>query len=119
MESQPKITVYYDGVCNLCSSLMATVAQSSHGSAFAPVDISGGQLPQGVSKEAAMHDVHVVDAQGRVYKGADAVLKILEQYPRLRFLSSLGRAPASSHIAAGVYRLVEKTRYWIFGRKRV
>lgn len=119
MESQQKITVFYDGMCNLCSGLMDTVESSSKGSAFVHADISKGALPQGVTQAEAMRDVHVVDEAGKVHKGADAVLKILEQYPRWRPLVWLGRLPVFNLIAAALYRIVEKTRYWIFGRKHV
>jgi len=117
MESQPKITVYYDGVCNLCSGLMDTIGTSSKGDAVARVDITKGALPAGVTQQEALHDMHVLDSDGRMYKGADAVLKIMEQYSHLAFLVRLGRMPVLHTIAEGMYRVVEKTRYWIFGRK--
>ena len=119
MESQSKITVYYDGVCNLCSGLMDSVEKSSRGRSFAHADISKGVLPEGVSEEEAMCDVHVVDEHGEMYKGADGVLKILEQYPQWRVVARLGRLPGFRQLAGIAYRIVEKTRYWIFGRKRV
>ncbi len=118
MESQ-RITVYYDGVCNLCSGLMDTVDKSSHGSSFVHADISQGSLPEGVTQAEAMRDVHVVDQAGRLHKGADAVFNILEQYPRWRLIVWMGRLPVFNLVAAGLYRAVEKTRYWIFGRKHV
>ena len=119
MESPGKIYVYYDGVCNLCSGIVGTMSTSSKASAFTPVDISKGILPSGMTKKEAMGDVHIVDENGIMYKGIDAVLKILEQYPNLRTLASLGRLPVIYGILAGVYRVVEKSRYWIFGRKPV
>ena len=114
-----KITVYYDGLCNLCSGVMDTVSTSSIGSEVEHKDISKDQLPEGITKEAAMHDVHVIDADGHMYKGADAVIKIFEQYPRLRWLAAIGRLPGIHLLAKGIYRVVEKTRYAIFGRKQV
>lgn len=63
-----------------------------------------------------MRDVHVVDESGNVRKGADAVLFIFERYPRWRFLARVGRLPGVYMLVRGLYRVVEKTRYWIFGR---
>ena len=114
-----KITVYYDGLCNLCSGVMDTVAASSISSTVGHKDISKDELPIGITKEQAMHDVHVIDAEGRMYKGADAVMMIFEQYPHLRWLAAVGRLPGIHLIARGIYRIVEKTRYLLFGRKKV
>jgi predicted DCC family thiol-disulfide oxidoreductase YuxK len=116
-EGKPKVKIYYDGVCNLCSGLADTIDQSEHGANFSLNDISKDPLPQGVSKEEAMHDVHVVDESGTMYRGADAVLRVLDMYPGFRWIAALGRLPGLHLIAMGVYRVVEQTRYRIFGRK--
>ena len=116
-QQQKKIRVYYDGLCNLCAGIMDNVEKSSKGGIFEHKDITKGELPQGMSLEEAMHDVHVVDEAGRMHKGADAVLKMFEYYPHLTWLATLGRLPGVDLLAAAIYRIIEKTRYWIFGRK--
>lgn len=118
-QSKPKISIYYDGSCNLCSGLTDRIDLSEHGSAFTLTDISKGRLPVGVSKEEAMHDVHVVDQNGRMYRGVDAVLRILEEYPRLRWLAVIGSFPGFRQLFMFMYRIVERTRYSIFGRKKI
>lgn len=116
---EPKVKIYYDGVCNLCAGLAETIDLSKRGSHFALSDISTSILPEGVSKEAAMRDVHVIDEGGKMYRGSDAVMRILREYPHLRWIGIIGSLPGFSLIAMLIYRLVEKTRYWIFGRKTV
>jgi len=119
MENQPKkIHIYYDGMCNLCSGLMDTVENSSKGGAFERIDVTKGKLPPDKTYEQAMRDMHVVDENGQIYRGAQAVLKIFEQYPHLRWIAPIGRLPGFNLFAAGIYRLVAETRYWIFGRKQ-
>ena len=120
MENQPgKIHIYYDGVCNLCSGVMDKIDKSSKAQTFEMNDVTRGQLPPGKSFEQSMRDMHVVDEKGNVYAGAQAVLKIFEQYPHLAWLAPIGRLPGMNFIAAGLYRIVAVTRYWIFGRKQV
>lgn len=118
-ESKPKVKIYYDGVCNLCAGLAETVDLSKRGSAFALNDISKGELPSGVSMAEAMRDIHAIDESGKMYRGADAVMRILREYPHLRWIAVIGSLPGFSLIAMLIYRIIEKTRYWIFGRKTV
>lgn len=112
-----KLTIYYDGVCNLCAGLADDLAASSQKDRFDMRDISEGTLPQGVSHDEAMHDVHVED-EGTMYRGADAVLRILGTYPRWRLLARLGMWPGFHLVAVLLYRAVEKTRYSFFGRRK-
>ena len=95
---------------------MDTVSDSSQKVTIAAHDISKGDLPAGISREAAMRDVHVVDENGHVYRGSEAVLRVFEEYPRLRWIATVGRWPVFRQLAAVTYRIIEKTRYWIFGR---
>lgn len=117
-EGKPKVHIYYDGMCNLCSGVMDTVDSSKQADKFEMNDVTKGNLPAGVTYEAAMRDMHVVDESGHVYKGAQAVLKIFEQYPHLRWMAPIGRLPVISLLADGMYRVVAETRYWIWGRKQ-
>ena len=114
---KPKVTIFYDGMCNLCSGLADTLDESKRGSDFILNDISNGVLPAGVSKEAAMRDVHVLDESGHIYRGAEAVLRILKGYPRMRWIATIGAVPGFKQLLMLAYRVVEKTRYFVFGRK--
>ena len=118
-ENKPRVKIYYDGVCNLCAGLADTIDASVHGSQFALNDISKGLLPAGLSKEEALHDVHVIDENGHMYRGADAILRVLQEYPRMKLLATIGALPGFRQILMLIYRIVEMTRYWIFGRKTV
>jgi predicted DCC family thiol-disulfide oxidoreductase YuxK len=119
IESKPKVKIYYDGVCNLCAGLAETIDLSQRGSHFALNDISKDELPVGVTMQEATRDVHVVDENGKMYRGSEAVMRILSEYPRLRWIAAICSVPGFSHVAILIYRVIEKTRYWIFGRKNV
>ena len=120
MESQQKkVTIYYDGLCNLCSGAINTIAESTQKERFTVFDVTNGPLPPNVSREEALRNMYAVDTEGRLYKGADAVLKILEEYPNSRWISYIGRMPVVRQLAALLYWFIARNRYWMFGRKRV
>ena len=115
---EKKIHIYYDGICNLCAGAMEGISDSAQKSRFEMHDVTAGSLPPNVTYDAAMKNMHIQDEQGRVFEGAQAVLKIIEQYPAWRWLARLGQLPGFSLIAAGIYRIVAETRYYFFGRRK-
>lgn len=116
--AQQKGVMYYDGTCPLCIALVDHVERSSLSKSFIAIDVHTGSLPKGVTKEEALRDVHVVDSAGTVYRGADGVVSIFSQYPRIGFLARVGRLPIVRQILQGVYRFVANNRYRIFGKVR-
>jgi predicted DCC family thiol-disulfide oxidoreductase YuxK len=112
---QGGVRVYYDGTCKLCTVAAEGISDSSRAEEFSLSPVSAG-LPEGISYGDAMRDVHVVDAEGRVHRGADGVLFILERYRGWKTFVRIARLPGIYLCVRGLYRLVEKTRYWIFGR---
>jgi predicted DCC family thiol-disulfide oxidoreductase YuxK len=97
---------------------MGTIATSENGASIAGIDASQGVLPEGVTMADAMHDVHAVDAEGTLHKGIDAVFLVFDQYPYLQWLAKFGRLPGVYLLSKALYRIVEKSRYYIWGRKR-
>lgn len=107
---EKKIKVYYDGECHMCTATMDSLRKTSQGETFHPVDVTKGELPPGVDMSGALHNMHAIDDAGNVYVGGDAVLRILEEYPRWRWLARIGRLPGIRHLMYGVYRLVATHR---------
>ena len=114
-----KLCVYYDGTCRMCSSVMDKLNTSSRADAFQGVDATKEALPPGVSYDAAMKHIHVVDESGRRYVGAKAFLRILEEYPRWKWCARIGRLPVVKQILDIGYWLIARNRYWMFGRNEV
>jgi predicted DCC family thiol-disulfide oxidoreductase YuxK len=113
-----RITIYYDGTCKLCSSIINDIKKSPQHKNIDHIDAAKGVLPQGVTIKAAMRDVHVMDGEGKLHVGVDGVLKVIEQYPELRFFAKFGRLPGVYFLARGLYRFIEKSRYQVWGRKK-
>lgn len=105
-----KIDLYFDGECEMCTVAMDKLTKSSRGATFRPVDITKGDLPPGVDMRGALHNMHAIDDAGKVYAGGDAVLRILEEYPRWRWLAALGKLPGIRHLIYGGYRIVATHR---------
>ena len=108
-------TIVYDGLCTMCKGLTSTVARSEQNQRFRTVDYTSEHLPSSVSREQAKKEIHVVTADGTVYRNAAAVFAILEEYPKLAWLARIGRLPGIRTIASWLYRLIAARRHLLWG----
>jgi predicted DCC family thiol-disulfide oxidoreductase YuxK len=107
--------VLYDGECAMCSNLALRINETDAVDSLATNDLRHARLPQGVTAEAVTRELHVIEADGRITRGADAVLRILEEYPRWRWLARIGSSRAAKPFTAMGYRFVATNRDHIFG----
>lgn len=114
-----KIEIYYDGSCPMCTAFADGVSKSEEGGKFEQKDITKGALPQGATFNQVWKEMYVVDASGREYVGGNAWLRVLEEYPHLRWLARLGRLPFINQCVRIGYRIVAKYRHWIPWKKLV
>ena len=59
--------------------------------------------------------MHVVDANGKIYRNAEAILKLLEVYPAWKFVVTVGRLPVIARILPIGYNFVAANRHFLFG----
>jgi predicted DCC family thiol-disulfide oxidoreductase YuxK len=112
--SRRKFTVYYDGQCAMCTSLMGTVRASAKGREFRLCDMHAEpDLP--FDKAAVAKEIHVVDRQGAVYRGAEAILRILGQYPRWSLVARVGQSSLVRPALPLGYAVVAANRRFLFG----
>lgn len=109
-----KHTVYYDGSCPMCTVIVNKIDGSSKGEKFSMRDITEDPLPQDFTKDDVEKEIHIV-ADGKVYKNAEAVLKILEQYPVWKIFAQIGRLPIIKSLLRVGYNLVARNRHFLFG----
>lgn len=108
------IDVFYDGKCPLCTSLVGRIARSDKCSAFDLHDMHAEKrLP--FKREAVEKAIHVVDCDGRVYQGADAMMKIAAQFRGLALLATIGAVPPIRALLPVGYRFVAANRRFLFG----
>jgi predicted DCC family thiol-disulfide oxidoreductase YuxK len=73
---QPVLRVLFDGACPRCRASMALVTAADPDQVLQPIDLTAvdvTSLHPSLSKKACMESMHVIDRQGRVTAGFDAV----------------------------------------------
>ncbi|MEJ0002248.1 MAG: DCC1-like thiol-disulfide oxidoreductase family protein [bacterium] len=113
--ASPK-AIYYDGTCPMCTVLMDKIGSSKAGESFDMKDATSEPLPRAISKEAVERGIHVVDADGTVHKNSQAILSIMAEYPRWKFLARIGKLPVIRQALEAGYRLISLHRHFLFGR---
>ena len=113
--------VLFDGVCNLCNSTVRFIFERDpHGRfRFAAQQSEAGQAllrKHGLLERGSLADSVVVLEGGRTYLESDAALHILCRLGGVwRLAYALRIVPKP--LRDGVYRLVARHRYRIFGRR--
>lgn len=130
--------VLYDAECKLCTSAVSRLRAVSRVRAeleFVPLqaletgtaeggsaDSAGGAgqaaaVPgsERLDRESLRAQLHVVQEDGAVYAGAEAVVRLMREMPGWRLLSPLYAVPGFKRAADALYRYVAKRRYDWFG----
>lgn len=116
---EKKMTVLYDDTCVLCRRTVGTLGKlrTTEKLVMLPLQSAAPEmLPAGYAREDLLTQLHVVDAGGRLYRGADAVVRIMRSVPSLRVVAPLYRIPGMKPLADFLYRFVAKHRYRLFGQ---
>jgi predicted DCC family thiol-disulfide oxidoreductase YuxK len=118
-----QLIVLYDGNCVLC-------LKSIEGLSKLPTTVPLKLLPlqqadvselfhDAVSVDDLLAQIHVIERHGeaqRVFRGPDAIIRILRTVPSLAWLEKFYRLPGCRSIASLLYRLIAKYRYRLFGK---
>jgi predicted DCC family thiol-disulfide oxidoreductase YuxK len=116
--------LYFDGTCGLCDGVVQFVLRHDATARFRFSPLQGQVAREALARfgadAAALQTVYVLaDADTpaeRLLGGSDAVLFVLAQLPApWRWLSGLRRLPRG--LRDGVYGLVARHRYRVFGRR--
>ncbi|OXM15378.1 thiol-disulfide oxidoreductase DCC family protein [Paenibacillus herberti] len=122
-ELEPELTVLYDGQCRLClaavdslqrlnprEQLRYTAVQQT--TAEELNSLFRGEPPDVLK---LMELIHVVDRQGRVHSGSDAIIRAMRSVRGFGPAALLYRLPGMSRLADALYRYVAARRYDWFG----
>jgi predicted DCC family thiol-disulfide oxidoreductase YuxK len=108
--------LFYDGGCNLCHTSKLKAEKWAE-RAKQPMEVDILQSDEAIEK-GYQGDVMVLEADGQVYYGADAWLKIMTIAPwYLRWLSWTRYTPPTRWLARIAYGLVARMRYKLFGTR--
>lgn len=115
MNSCPsKPTVIFDGSCQVCTGQMEKFQKQDANGDIAFVskhDSQAKQFPQ-LAEPGNESGLRVVDENGQVHVGADAVYQISKRLPKLRWVAWLYRIPGLRGIFRAGYR-------WLSARRSV
>ena len=107
--------LYYDGGCNLCHTSKLRVerwAERRH----LPMDVDILQGPDAIEK--GYGEAMVLEADGKVYQGADAWLRLMAIAPwYVRWIGLMAKTRFTKWIATSLYGIVAKYRYKWFGTR--
>ncbi len=111
--SEP-ITVYYDGLCGLCSKEINHYRKIAPAGRFDWADIATDATrcsELGVSQARALEVIHVRDSDGTVYTGVAAFAVMWEALPRWGWLAVVARLPLMRQFAEWLYRQFARWRF--------
>lgn len=121
----PKPLLIFDGDCGFCRRWIA-YWQSLTGDRvdYAPYQEVGSRYP-GIPTERFQSSVQLVEPDGRISGGADAVFRTLATRPKLRWLHwAYRKIPGVARLTEAAYRLVASNRipfsrltYWLYGER--
>ena len=110
----PLVTVYYDGICKMCSKEINYYKKIAPPKCLRWVDIArnGNALENyNVSQQEALLYLHVKDASGKLHIGVDAFKVIWSHLPNWRWLSILLNFSPIHFVAQKLYILFAKNRF--------
>jgi predicted DCC family thiol-disulfide oxidoreductase YuxK len=92
---EPKIQVYYDGACPVCSAEIAQYRTARGADALAFVDATScpPEALAGLPRAQALASMHVRLADGTLVQGAAAFAAIWSALPALAWAGRLARLP--------------------------
>lgn len=87
------VKVFFDGSCSVCATEIEHYMSLEHTGKILAVDISADDFdpkPYQITRDAFMHELHVIDHEGNVYRGVEAFLAIWQAFPDLTMYRVMG-----------------------------
>jgi predicted DCC family thiol-disulfide oxidoreductase YuxK len=118
--SNPRLTLYYDGLCPLCSREIDHYRRRLTGDAAAFVDITDPAFDAAAHGLDAgrVHRVMHVKVGDELRTGVGAFVAIWEAIPSHRWLARVARWPVVYPVLLAGYHLFAAVRPWLPRRKR-
>lgn len=116
-----KLTIYYDGLCQLCSREIESYQKMKAGQQFAYQDITDeGFDPKkdGLDPLAIHKKMHIRLASGQVLTGVEAFLEIWKHLPWYRTLVPVVGNPLVKPFAKICYSIFARLRVYLPKRKK-
>ena len=110
-----RLAILYDGSCEMCRASVEGIRHFDNSGHIEPMDLndSGARahFPDFALKDL-LEELHAVDDEGRVYRGARAINEILRRQSGLRgWLAYLWYLPGYAWLADRQYKRIAASRY--------
>ena len=109
------LAILYDGACEMCRTSVAAIEKFDSSGKLEPIDLHN---PEARAKFPALEmkdlleELHAVDDQGTVYRGARAINEILRLQPGLKgWLAYAWYIPGYAWLADRQYKRIAASRY--------
>ena len=114
------LTLFYDGLCPLCSREIEHYRRRAIPDSIAFIDITDGAFDaraHGLEAREVQRVMHV-EQDGKVLAGLDAFVAIWDTIPCFGWLARLARVPLFNEMMRVGYVLFAAVRPWLPRRKR-
>ena len=113
--SRGMLAILFDGGCDMCRTSMQAIEKFDSSGRIEPVDLhdpeSRAKFPALVIKDL-LEELHAVDDQGTVYRGARAINEILRRQPGIKgWLAYAWYIPGYAWLAERQYKRIAASRY--------
>ncbi len=116
-----RYVILFDGLCRFCTRQSQRLVSLARPGAVEVVNFQeAGALDRfpGITHDACMKAMHLIEPDGRVSKGPEAIVRTLATRPMFRWLPAIYYLPGLRSFLNGLYALVASNRYRIWGKVR-
>lgn len=112
MNNQPNKKIYFDDDCTFCNEFICDVKNNNNSKNLDFVGINNNQvLPENISKEDLMKEIHFVDENGVVYKNVDALIQIFKNNNQYAFFVKLSGISLIKNVFKFFYKIFANLRH--------
>src|SRR5277367_3662470 len=109
------LAILYDGSCEMCRASLDGIRQFDNSGKMEPLDLHNEEVrakfPE-LKLENLLEELHAVDEDGRVYRGARAINEILRRQHGVKgYLAYLWYVPGYAWVADRQYKRIAASRY--------
>ncbi len=118
------ITVFYDGVCVVCSTEIEHYRRRDRAGRLLLVDISSTEFKPdqyGIPLQDFMYELHVIDTRGQIFKGVEGFWAIWQAFPASTVYGLLGAVitlPLINPLARLAYKGFARIRRFLPKRQK-
>jgi predicted DCC family thiol-disulfide oxidoreductase YuxK len=117
------VRVFYDGSCSVCAAEIEHYLRQDRDGRLVAVDISSPEFHAEsfhISLDAFMHEMHVIDNAGNVYRGVEAFRAIWQAFPASPLYAALATMvsfPVINPVAHLLYKGFARIRPYLPKRR--